>query len=87
MSPARPALSLRPGSGMSSPQKPRPTCRRPTGSSRSHRTSTRRGSSLVSGGTRQVSSNTSLYGNINFSTSFDGDNYAWNGKLGLRVNW
>ncbi|MBY5543644.1 autotransporter outer membrane beta-barrel domain-containing protein [Rhizobium leguminosarum] len=39
------------------------------------------------GATRQVSSNTSLYGNVNFSTSFDGDNYAWNGKLGLRVNW
>ncbi|MBB4389393.1 outer membrane autotransporter protein [Rhizobium leguminosarum] len=39
------------------------------------------------GATRQVSNNTSLYGNVNFSTSFDGDNYAWNGKLGLRVNW
>ncbi len=39
------------------------------------------------GGTRQVSNNTSLYGNVGFSTSFDGDNYAWNGKVGLRVNW
>ncbi len=39
------------------------------------------------GGTRQVSKNTSLYGNVNFSTTFDGDNYAWTGKIGFRVNW
>ena len=39
------------------------------------------------GATRQISEKTSLYGNLNFSTTFDGDNYAWNGKFGLRVNW
>ncbi len=39
------------------------------------------------GGTRQISQNTSLYGNVNFSTTFDGDNYAWTGKVGVRVNW
>jgi outer membrane autotransporter protein len=39
------------------------------------------------GATRQVSNNTSVYGNLSFSTTFDGDNYAWNGKVGLRVNW
>ncbi len=39
------------------------------------------------GGTREVSKNTSVYGNVNFSTTFDGDNYAWTGKVGLRVNW
>jgi outer membrane autotransporter protein len=35
------------------------------------------------GATRQISQNTSVYGNLNFSTTFDGDNYAWNGKVGL----
>jgi outer membrane autotransporter protein len=39
------------------------------------------------GTTRQVSGTTWLYGNVNSSTTFDGDNHAWNGKLGLRVNW
>lgn len=39
------------------------------------------------GATAQVSKRTSLYGNVNFSSTLDGDNYAWNGKLGLRVNW
>lgn len=39
------------------------------------------------GATRQISAKTSLYGNINFSTSFDGNNYAWDGKVGVRVNW
>ena len=39
------------------------------------------------GATRQVSNNTSLYGNLNFSTTFDSNNYAWNGKVGIRVNW
>ncbi|CDZ68136.1 Autotransporter [Neorhizobium galegae bv. orientalis] len=39
------------------------------------------------GATRQLSKNMSVYGNLNFSTTFDGDNYAWNGKVGLRVNW
>jgi outer membrane autotransporter protein len=29
----------------------------------------------------------SLYGNVSYSTTFDADNYAWNGKLGMRVNW
>lgn len=39
------------------------------------------------GGTKQVSERTSIFGNLAFSTSMDGDNYAWNGKVGLRVNW
>jgi outer membrane autotransporter protein len=39
------------------------------------------------GGTRQLLRKTSLYGNVNFSTTFDGDNYAWTGKVGVRVNW
>lgn len=39
------------------------------------------------GGSRQVSSPTSVPGNIGFSTTFDGNNYAWNGKVGLRMSW
>ncbi|MBJ6134009.1 autotransporter outer membrane beta-barrel domain-containing protein [Ochrobactrum sp. Q0168] len=39
------------------------------------------------GATRQISKNMSLYGNVSYSTTFDVDNYAWNGKLGMRVNW
>lgn len=42
---------------------------------------------LGAGATHQISQNTSLYGNVNYSTSFDGNNNAWNGKIGLRVNW
>lgn len=39
------------------------------------------------GATRQITKNMSLYGNVSYSTTFDADNYAWNGKLGVRVNW
>ena len=39
------------------------------------------------GATRQITKNLSLYGNVSYSTTFDADNYAWNGKLGMRVNW
>lgn len=39
------------------------------------------------GATRQITKNMSLYGNVSYSTTFDADNYAWNGKLGMRVNW
>ena len=30
---------------------------------------------------------TSLYGNVNYETSFDGDADAWEGKVGLKVQW
>ena len=39
------------------------------------------------GASRQVSDKTTVYGNVNFETTFDGDTYAFNGKIGLRVNW
>ena len=39
------------------------------------------------GATRQITKNMSLYGNVSYSTTFNADNYAWNGKLGMRVNW
>ncbi len=39
------------------------------------------------GGTTRLSQSTSLYGNVNFSTTFDADQYAWNGKLGLKMTW
>jgi outer membrane autotransporter protein len=39
------------------------------------------------GATRQLTANTYLYGNANFSTTFEGSAYAWNGKVGLKVTW
>lgn len=39
------------------------------------------------GGTWQVSATGYLYGDIDYSWSFDGDERAWNGKLGMRWNW
>lgn len=42
----------------------------------------------IGGGvTTQITKNMSLYGNVSYSSTFDADNYAWNGKLGMRVNW
>lgn len=39
------------------------------------------------GGTLELTPAASLYGNVDFSTSFDGDAYSIGGKLGLRMNW
>lgn len=39
------------------------------------------------GGTARLSRSASLYGNVNFSTTFDADQYAWNGKIGVKMNW
>ena len=39
------------------------------------------------GGSLQMTSARSLYGNVNYETTFDGGAHAFNGKLGMRVNW
>ncbi len=39
------------------------------------------------GAARQVSDSTTFYGNVNYETSFDGDADAWEGKVGLKVQW
>ncbi len=39
------------------------------------------------GGTWQVSDTGHLYADIDYSWSLDGDEKAWNGKLGMRWNW
>ena len=39
------------------------------------------------GAAMQVSQATTLYGNVNYEASFDGDDHAWEGKLGLKVKW
>lgn len=39
------------------------------------------------GGTLQLTSTASIYGNVNFETTFNGDAYGFDGKLGLRLNW
>ena len=39
------------------------------------------------GGTWQVTQTGYLYADIDYSWSFNGDETAWNGKLGMRWNW
>lgn len=39
------------------------------------------------GGTWQISQAGYLFGDIDYSRSFDGDDSAWNGKVGMRWNW
>lgn len=39
------------------------------------------------GGTWQVTRNGYAFADVDYSWSFDGDDSAWNGKLGLRWNW
>ncbi len=39
------------------------------------------------GGTWDFTTNTTLYGNVNYDRAFDGDAYAWEGKLGFKVTW
>ena len=39
------------------------------------------------GADMQVAATTSLYGNVNYDVSFDGDADAWEGKLGLKIQW
>ena len=39
------------------------------------------------GAAMQVADATSLYGNVNYDVSFDGDADAWEGKVGLKVQW
>ena len=34
-----------------------------------------------------VSDATSFYGNVNYDTSFNGNADAWEGKVGLKVQW
>lgn len=39
------------------------------------------------GGAFELSSSTTLYGNVNYEHAFDGDAYAWDGKVGLKIKW
>jgi outer membrane autotransporter protein len=39
------------------------------------------------GGTYDFTTNSTLYANVNYDRSFDGDAYAWEGKLGVKVEW
>ena len=39
------------------------------------------------GGSLQMTASTTLYGNVNFETPFDGGGYGVDGKIGLRMNW
>ncbi|HEY5818755.1 MAG TPA: autotransporter domain-containing protein [Mesorhizobium sp.] len=39
------------------------------------------------GGSLQMTATTTLYGNANVETPFDGGDYGVDGKVGLRVNW
>ena len=39
------------------------------------------------GGSLQMTASTTVYGNVNFSTPFDGGGYGIDGKIGLRMNW
>ena len=39
------------------------------------------------GGTFALTQNSSLYGNVNYETEFDGDSYAWDGKIGFKLKW
>ncbi len=39
------------------------------------------------GGTVELSQTTSVYGNLDLATSFDGDAYSIGGKVGLRMKW
>ena len=39
------------------------------------------------GGTWDFDTDATLYGNVNYATSFDGDAYAWEGKVGVKVQW
>lgn len=42
---------------------------------------------LNSGITAQIGRNTALYANAGYQLGVDGRSDAWNGKIGLRVNW
>ena len=39
------------------------------------------------GGTWDFDTDATLYGNVNYSQSFDGDASAWEGKVGVKVAW
>ena len=39
------------------------------------------------GAAMPVSDAASLYGNVNYDVSFDGDADAWEGKVGLKIQW
>lgn len=39
------------------------------------------------GGSLQLNPTTTLYGNVNYETTFDGDSYGFDGKIGVRMNW
>ncbi len=39
------------------------------------------------GGSLQMTASTTVYGNVNFETPFDGGGYGVDGKIGLRMNW
>ena len=42
---------------------------------------------LGAGVSAQITRSASLYANANYQTSFDGDRHAYEGKVGVRVNW
>jgi outer membrane autotransporter protein len=39
------------------------------------------------GGSFDLRPGSSIYGNVNYERTFDGDAYAWEGKLGFKVKW
>ena len=42
---------------------------------------------LGAGVSAQITRSASLYANANYQRSFDGDRHAYEGKIGLRINW
>lgn len=42
---------------------------------------------LKAGVTAEVKRNMFVYGSMGYQRGFDGDRHAWDGKIGLRVNW
>jgi outer membrane autotransporter protein len=39
------------------------------------------------GAAMQVTDTATFYGNVNYASSFDADAYAWEGKVGLKIQW
>ena len=39
------------------------------------------------GGSYDFDANGTIFGNMNYERTFDGDAYAWEGKVGLKVKW
>ena len=39
------------------------------------------------GGSWDFATDATLYGNVNYQRAFNGDSYAWEGKLGVKMTW